>query len=907
MKLIFHLHYSTSLGQQLYLSGNCEELGSWDVKRAKPMNHLGNGIWEIDLLWQTGSPETLEYKYFIVEEGQSLRWEWGANHSIGRTDSEDLLTYLEDRWQNPPASEKVFYTSTFQQVLMKSSRKQQSIPAPDTDQKLTIQLCLPRIHPDYQLCLLGNQEILGNWDQATVFQLQREANSLLWQAELDVHTLHFPLYYKFGIWNCKTNELATLEEGFDREISRLPEMPAPYHFRKTEGGFRYPLGNWKAAGVAVPVFSLRTENSFGVGDFNDLCQFTDWAHSVGMKMIQLLPVNETVASHNWLDSYPYKSISVKALHPIYLNLGKMGELKNPQVLKEFEADRQQLNELDHVDYPQVHRLKSRYYKLLYDQDGEELFQSNAFKKFFHANKEWLVPYAAFVYLRDQFKDPNFRNWGEFRRYDRVKIEELSAPGAATRDDILVHYFIQFHLDKQLKEAAKQAHKKGIILKGDIPIGISPNSVEAWTEPHLFNLDAQAGAPPDDFAVKGQNWGFPTYNWEEMAKSNYSWWTSRLEKMAEYFDTYRIDHILGFFRIWEIPEDAVEALLGHFSPALPLTAEEIESYGIPFQFERFTKPYIRRHLLLELFGDKRDEVIQKFLEATDERVYRFKEEFNNQQKINAHFLKGIEEEELSDENRHLRDGLFSLLANVLFVCTGHNQWHPRISMQLTSSYAELDLQTRDRLHQLYNDYYYKRHEDFWYQKGMEKLPTITAAGNMLVCGEDLGMIPACVPRAMEQLGILSLEIQRMPKDPRRQFAHPADAPYLSVCTSSTHDMSTIRGWWEEDRERTQLFYNQELGNWGEAPYYAEPEVCRQIIAQHLHSPAMWTTFPIQDLLAMDGQLRWDETHNEQINWPANVRHRWRFRMNQSIDDLKAADNWNELLRNLLKESGRSSDY
>jgi 4-alpha-glucanotransferase len=170
-----------------------------------------------------------------------------------------------------------------------------------------------------------------------------------------------------------------------------------------------------------------------------------------------------------------------------------------------------------------------------------------------------------------------------------------------------------------------------------------------------------------------------------------------------------------------------------------------------------------------------------------------------------------------------------------------------------------------------------------------------------------MIPACVPKAMAELNILSLEIQRMPKDPTRQFGHPNDTPYLSVCTTSTHDMPTIRGWWEEDRERIQLFYNQELGHWGTAPYFAEPEICRQIIEQHLYSPAMWTTFPIQDLLAMDGRLRWDQTGEEQINLPANVRHKWRYRMKQSIEDLKQADRFNEMLRELLKASGRNSDY
>jgi 4-alpha-glucanotransferase len=451
--------------------------------------------------------------------------------------------------------------------------------------------------------------------------------------------------------------------------------------------------------------------------------------------------------------------------------------------------------------------------------------------------------------------------------------------------------------------ADYARASGLVLKGDIPIGISPNSMEAWTEPHLFNLEAQAGAPPDSFSVKGQNWGFPTYNWGRMATDNYAWWKMRLQKMAEYFDAYRIDHILGFFRIWEIPTDAVEGILGAFNPALPLSAGEIQNHGIYFDYERMLKPYIREHIVKNMFEEYAREVMDTFLEDTGHGIFQMKEQFNTQKKVNSFFLNGIEEEDLTDTSRKIRDGLFDLIANVLFVQTGYDQYHPRITLQFTSSYAELDDFTKERLNQLYNHFFYNRHEEFWYHKGMEKLPAIITASNMLVCGEDLGMVPDCVHPVMDHLAILRLVIQRMPSNPKIRFAHPADAHYLSVCTTSTHDMATIRGWWEENRETTQLFFNQELGNYGEAPTHAEPWVCQQIINQHVYSPAMWTIFPVQDLLAMDEELRWKETHKEQINDPSNVRHRWKYRMFQSVDALKNANKLNKLIRRLLEDSGR----
>jgi 4-alpha-glucanotransferase len=906
MKTTLTIHYQTIPGQQIYISGSSKLFGQWDVSQAQKMTYQGDGFWKISVKTSQKTGR-IEYKYLMKADSGYEVWEWGSNHFFDIKNEEIKELVIDDLWRNPPAEEKALFTSSFSNVIMKPGINRKSVPEIEADQILQFKIEVPRITSGYKVCILGDQDQLGNWDRKKAFILECGDDFPIWTGQLNATELKFPLQYKYGIWDIKKKEAVTLEDGHDRQLSEISKPKTPFIYTKTDSHFRFPLGLWKGAGVSVPVFSLRSENSFGVGEFNDLFDFIDWAKQAGLKMVQILPVNETIASHNWLDSYPYKSISVMALHPIYLNLDNIGPLNDEKLMAEFAALQKSLNQKTEVDYPEVLRHKSRYYKLIFDQDEAKLFKSKDFKQFFKANKEWLVPYAAFVYLRDKYKSPDFRNWGEYSIYNPAKIEKLCSPKSYAWEDIAVHYFIQYHLDKQLKEAATYARNNGIILKGDIPIGISPNSVEAWTEPHFFNLNAQAGAPPDDFAVKGQNWGFPTYNWEEMAKDGYQWWINRMQKMADYFDTYRIDHILGFFRIWEVPTDAVEALLGHFNPALPLSSKEISHYGLYFNNERFARPYIRHHLLKPLFGELTETVIPIFLDDLGHGHYKLKDEYNTQQKINQHFLKNVEEEDLDDQSRRIRDGLFDLAANVLFVSTGDDQWHPRISMQKTSSYAELDDWTKEQLNALYLDYFYKRHENFWYRKGMEKLPVIVSVGNMLVCGEDLGMIPDCVPKTMSELGILSLEIQRMPKNPTIKFAHPADAPYLSVCTTSTHDMSTIRGWWEEDREKTQQFHNFELGNIGLAPYFAEPWICQQIITQHLYSPAMWVTIPIQDLIAMDSKFRWEKTQAEQINYPSNVRHKWRFRMKQSIEDLKKADKFNNLLKELIKASGRNSDY
>ena len=560
---------------------------------------------------------------------------------------------------------------------------------------------------------------------------------------------------------------------------------------------------WKGAGVAVPVFSLKTKNSYGTGEFLDLKSLADWCAKVGLKMIQILPINDTRTDDSWDNSYPYKAISTKALHPIYLNLYEMGPLNDENDKEYFEQQRTILNSKDFVDYPEVMKAKGAYFRKIFSQNWDEVRNSTDYKAFFEENKDWLVPYA----------------------------EYCSSHSSALSSQLELHYFLQYHLDKQLRNAVDYLHEKGVALKGDIPIGIGREGVDAWMNPELFNLDCQAGAPPDAFATEGQNWGFPTYNWEMMEKDDYQWWRERLAQMSRYFDAYRIDHILGFFRIWEIPIQYSQGTMGHFSPALPL----------------------------DLYEDQ------------------------------LSIVTGLSDSQI--------DGLF------IRDKKDNNKFHPRINLHLTETYSELSDIQKEEINKLYDDFFYHRNEDLWKHEALKKLPKIIEASDMLVCGEDLGMVPACVPEVMQQLNILSLEVQRMPKKYGETFVNPANNQYISVDTTSTHDTSTLRGWWEENSELTNRFYREMLGHYEGAPYFAEPWVCQEIIRQHLNSTSMWTILPIQDYIAMDGEFRWDATQREQINVPSNPRHHWCYKMHQSLESLNERQDFNEMLSNMIKESGR----
>ena len=641
--------------------------------------------------------------------------------------------------------------------------------------------------------------------------------------------------------------------------------------------------NPKLTGVAVPVFSLNSKDNFGIGEFLDLKQLADWCCKTGMNMIQILPINDTRTDDSWDNSYPYKAISTKALHPIYLNLDRLGTLKDANDIEYFQNQKEILKSKDFVDYPEVMKAKDAYFKKIFAQTWDEVKDSDDYKTFFKENEEWLVPYAKFC-LESTVNGQQTTDLVQSSKF-RVQSSEF-------------YYFLQYHLDKQLTETIDYLHERGIALKGDIPIGIGRHSVEAWTNPELFNLDCQAGAPPDAFATEGQNWGFPTYNWEAMAKDNYQWWRDRLTQMSRYFDAYRIDHILGFFRIWEIPQQYTQGIMGHFSPAIGYQQTEICSM-MSTSHDRLTKPYIRGHFLYEYFGEHTEEVRDKFLNQKSFSYFELKEEFNTQRKITDYFSsQQTKDKGQQEKDERIKNGLLSLCSEVLFL-EDRGSLHPRIALQFTHSYNELEEYQKNEINRLYDEYFYHRNEELWQEEALKKLPKIIEASDMLVCGEDLGMVPACVKDVMQQLNILSLEVQRMPKNPCDTFVNPAKNPYLSVDTTSTHDMSTIRGWWEENGEITNRFYREMLGHQEGAPYFAEPFVCKEIIEQHLNSSSMWVIIPIQDYIAMDGEFRWDQTQREQINVPADSHHHWCYKMHQSLEELNKRDKLNDIIYSMVK--------
>lgn len=890
MTVSFNIEYRTSWGEEVRIAGLLPE--------SIPM-HTTDGIyWTADVELEVPKEGmTINYSYQIEQNQIIIRKEWDSfPRRLFLSGNSKKKYQIKDCWKNIP-EQLYYYSSAFTEALLAHPDRAE-IP-PCHRKGLVIKAYAPRINKDYCLAICGNQKALGNWDPDKAIPMS-DANFPEWQIELDASKLKFPLEYKFILYHKEEKKADCWENNPNRYLAD-PELKTNETLVISDRYVYFDIPVWKGAGIAIPVFSLKSENSFGVGDFGDLKRMIDWAVSTQQKVIQILPINDTTMTHAWTDSYPYNSISIYAFHPMYADIKQMGTLKDKSAAAKFNKKQKELNGLPAMDYEAVNQTKWEYFRLIFKQEGEKVLASGEFGEFFNANKEWLQPYAVFSYLRDAFQTPNFREWPRHSVYNAQDIEKMCRPESVDYPHIALYYYIQFHLHLQLVAATKYAREHGVVLKGDIPIGISRNSVEAWTEPYYFNLNGQAGAPPDDFSVNGQNWGFPTYNWDVMEKDGYRWWMKRFQKMSEYFDAYRIDHILGFFRIWEIPMHAVHGLLGQFIPSIPMSREEIESYGLPFR-EEYLIPYIHESFLGQVFGPHTDYVKQTFLlPAETPGVYHMKPEFTTQREVESFFAGKNDENSL-----WIRDGLYTLISDVLFVpdTKEKDKYHPRIGIQRDFIFRSLNEQEQNAFNRLYDQYYYHRHNEFWRQQAMKKLPQLTQSTRMLVCGEDLGMIPDCVSSVMNDLRILSLEIQRMPKNPMHEFGYLNEYPYRSVCTISTHDMSTLRGWWEEDYLQTQRYYNTMLGHYGTAPTVATPELCEEVVRNHLKSNSILCILSLQDWLSIDGKWRNPNVQEERINVPSNPRNYWRYRMHLTLEQLMKAEELNDKIRELIKYTGRA---
>ncbi len=817
MRIVFNLEYQTTFGEELALN----ILTDGKTEQHK-MTTLDGYHWLCELSKAVKTKTHIDYFYSVMKGEEQARCEWLTEpHRLEFVATKGARYTVYDHWIDIP-EDSYLYSSAFTECVAARERHMSEETAYGKTVRLKVRA--PQLRWNERLAVIGGGEALGDWEAKRALNMAEHENNE-WVITLDADKLPDTIEFKFVSLDEEIDVTPLWENGMNRTV-KIPKLEQGEVVVYELSQAFFPVYPWKGAGTVIPIFSLRSEGSFGVGDFGDLQKMIDWCAKTRQRVLQVLPINDTNMTFTWQDSYPYNSISIYALHPQYTDFRQLPQLKDQERKAYYDTLQKELNALPQIDYERMNNAKMAYLRELYAQEGSKMMKTEAFKLFFEQNKEWLVPYAAFCHYRDLYGTPAFTEWPDHKTFTAKEREAMSKSTTKIYKEVAFWYFVQFNLDKQMRAAHAYARKQRVILKGDIPIGISRDGVEAWVEPRYFNLNGQAGAPPDAFSADGQNWGFPTYNWDTMLEDGCQWWVRRFRKMSEYFDAYRIDHVLGFFRIWEIPMPHKSGLMGQFSPALGMSVEEIQAYGVEFNEGLF----------------------------------------------------------LVDHKRS-------------------DRWHPRIAVQYQEVYTQLNDDQKFRFNQLYNDYFYRRNNQFWYTEAMKKLPKLTQATRMLVCAEDLGMVPDCVPWVMNELRILSLEIQSMPKDPTTRFGHLSRNPYRSVDTISTHDMATLRQWWDEDEERTQSYFNSMLYRGGPAPHPLPDWLAKDIVSRHLTSPSMLCLISFQDWMSIDDKYRLPDANAERINIPANPRHYWRYRMHLTIEQLLAADDLNNEISTLIIQSGR----
>ncbi|MBQ3634177.1 MAG: 4-alpha-glucanotransferase [Bacteroidales bacterium] len=878
MKRRLEIHYGVGANERLLVEF-CRKMGdkTWEEEMTKGADGLN--------YFETDDSQVCFYRYIVeLVDGRITERHWRFSPQI------ETPVIIKDMWRSPQDESDVLCASAFRRAVFTTDDGFGMPPTPQQG-SLVIVLNDPRISDDEEFCIVSKQFI--NWNTESAMRMSHYVNDT-WVLDLGTIPFMKEFEFKFGILDKKTQKFKAYEVG-DNRIA-VPERGATtivayngYHYERP----------WRAAGVAVPVFSLRTHRSRGCGEFLDLKDLADWCVAAGLKVIQLLPINDTTAVRGWRDSYPYNAISVHALHPSYISVEEVYKYYGKRISALEKETGLFLNDSNFLDYNRTRDWKDKNLRSIFTECFDKVVSDPAIQKYMDANESWLRDYAAFAMLRDRYHTPDFRIWPSMSRYSSSDVEAMFQPSNYSYREVWYRVFLQYHLERQLREAVSYCHNKGVALKGDLPIGINPNSADAWTNPQYFDFTLQAGAPPDFFSRDGQNWGFPIYKWEEMKKDGYTWWRARMERMQQFFDAFRIDHILGFFRIWSIPRPFRSGLMGIFSPAIPLKREEVEAWGFKGSLERYTRPEVTRDYLSQQLGEYAS-LAKACFDETEYGELRLKASMFSPESVDE----WVENNVQPTSRERIRQGFANILHEVLFVSVKDGEWHPRIMLTETDRYRRLSESDKSVMKALSHYFFFERHNQFWKEQAESNLGAMLQHCKMLVCGEDLGMIPSSVPSIMQRMQILSLELQRMPKQFWERYGDTSKYPYMSVCATSSHDISSIRGWWEEEPDNVDWYYKNVLKMQGETPRVATENIVSAIVEQHLEAPSMLCINPIQDYAGMIDNMPHLLPFEERINVPSNQNQMWRYRVPFCIDDLvKNYPQFHGKVRYYVEKSGR----
>ena len=884
MELKFNIQYLAKNGEALFVELSKK---NGDIVNYIQLDYTNENNWQGNIEIESKNlQEKLRYHVLVneLQNGAANKLVFKSFINIGKYKQHKIVLSHKEKFLEIDVRKTKPFKKVFKPVNKGCAKS-------CTNKKAThiFNISAPLLQPNIFLCITGSAKKMNLFDNERPLLFKKNKNKQS-SIKLNLGKEIYPIEYKIAFYDANKKCIVGYEPGNNNILkNQLPKNEL--HILYSEPDCSKYL--WKGAGINVPVFSLRTNDTWGIGDFTTIKKLVDYAEIMGLKMIQLLPVNDTLATFTSKDSYPYSAISSFALHPLYLNVAQIAQAANVFISEAEIGEIERINKLSYCDYSAVSTLKMEVLRRIFLNVKYNFTNDDAWHNFYEHNYEWLIPYSVFCVQRDRYNSVDSSLWEDFESYNIEEILAFVQTTSPFYEAVLFWYFVQYHLHLQLKDSCKYAHKKAIILKADLPIGVAQQSVDTWIAPKIFHRNMQAGAPPDAFSKLGQNWHFPTYNIAQMRLDDFEWFSNRMKNLDSYFDALRIDHVLGLFRIWSIPQNQINGTMGIFVPALALQANDFTHSGFLFNEERLCNPFVTETILADAFGKDVSIIKTTFFFGLN-----LKEAFDDQQKIEKYLIQNTEFVKYKQQ-------LFDVVANVILLrdFSIKDRYHFRINMQQTTSYQYLTATDKQHLEKPFNHYFFENQNELWEYQGTATLKMLTTATKMLLCAEDLGMVPAFTEKVLQNLNILSLQVQQMPKKSETSFSDTKEAPYACVVMPATHDMAPIRLWWEENKQKAQDFYNNILKEPGAAPYFCEPWVCKKIIDLHLQSPAMWSVFLLQDLLAVNGKIRRPIPAEERINDPSNAEQIWNYRMHVTLETLMEQEDLNSEIKEMILEAGR----
>jgi 4-alpha-glucanotransferase len=642
--------------------------------------------------------------------------------------------------------------------------------------------------------------------------------------------------------------------------------------------------NRRLIGVVVPVGALRGKGTLGVGEFPDLEEFAVLCKKMGVGLIQLLPVNDT-----GYESSPYFSLTAFALQPMYLRIEDLGEYKRfgAGIQEKIKKYGEEFEKEVRFPFYRILKAKMELLRELYASARTEIEKRAApggdLGKWIESNP-WVKEYAVYRRFKELNELKSWQEWSSHRSVTLSTIADLWAD-VKLRDEHLFWAWLQEALDNQLSKASRAIADLGILLEGDLPILMNEDSADVWAHPEIFHLELSAGAPPDMYSPGGQNWGFPVYNWDALAREDYTWWKNRLAVAEKYFHAYRIDHVLGFFRIWSSNRFDYSSALGRYVPYVPITQKDFKDLGFDKGRIRWIcEPHVPTGEVWDALrnnwgGPFTNEdlaaaaaaVFEKALDRIgDEELWLFKPSVRGEKDIDALNL-----------HPAARAYLFQAFHNRIFLEYEKGHYFPVWYYRLSRAYTSLSEDERNRLEALL-EVRRVNSEEIWENRGKQLLSVLASSSSMLPCAEDLGAVPDCVPLVLGKLKILGLRVVRWHRqwDKEGQPYYPfEDYPELSVCTPAVHDSSTVREWWETEADQAQ--FSGFLGI-PSLPRVYNPGTAKIILTKVASSSSRFRVFQIQDLLHLSAKWYAPDASSERINVPGTYNEfNWTYRLPAAI--------------------------